>query len=57
MKGKGGVEAGHYMIIMDRGRRARGVGINCLVALEREAWRNECYGNGYSSRHVQKVEI
>ena len=23
------------------GRRPRGVGINCLVALEREAWRNE----------------
>ena len=24
-----------------KGRRPRGVGINCLVALEREAWRNE----------------
>ena len=22
-------------------RRPRGVGINCLVALQREAWRNE----------------
>ena len=28
------------------GRRPRGVGINCLVALEGEAWRNEL-GLGY----------
>ena len=28
-------------ILISTGRRPRGVGINCLVALERVAWRNE----------------
>ena len=28
-------------ITFREGRRPRGVGTNCLVALQREAWRNE----------------
>ena len=36
----------NIIVIMDKlksrgGRRPRSVGINCLVAVEREAWRNE----------------
>ena len=31
-------------------RRPRGVGINCLVALEREAWHNELVGSADNRR-------
>ena len=32
------------------GLRPRGVGINCLVALEREAWHNEYQAEAVDSR-------